>query len=116
MTRATNAIDYIEFPGIDLEATKRFFNAVFGWTFTDWGSDYVSFSGAGIDGGFNRVDGRPVTAPGVLVVLYADDLETAAAAVTAAGGTLVKLPYPFPGGRRFHFLDPNGTELAVWSE
>lgn len=116
MANRNNSINYIEFPLIDNAATKAFYGAVFGWEFTDWGPDYMSFSGAGIDGGFNGVDGTPVTPPGVLVVLYADDLQATLAAVEAADGEIVKPVYDFPGGKRFHFLDPNGTELAIWSE
>ena len=109
-------INYIELPLADAAATKAFYGDVFGWNFTDWGPDYVSFAGAGVDGGFNGVDGVTAAAPGVLVVLYADDLEQTVTAVEAAGGTIVKPVYSFPGGRRFHFRDPSGNELAVWSE
>ena len=76
----------------------------------------MSFAGAGVDGGFNGVDGAQIAAPGVLVALYADDLPQKLKEVEAAGGEVVKPIYSFPGGKRFHFLDPNGTELAVWSE
>lgn len=116
MSHRNNSINYIELPLVDAAKTKAFYGGVFGWEFTDWGPDYISFAGAGVDGGFNGVDHIPVQPPGVLVVLYADDLEKTAAAVEAAGGKIVKPTYHFPGGRRFHFHDPNGTELAVWSE
>ena len=49
-------------------------------------------------------------------MLYAHDLEAMAAKVEAAGAVIVKPIYSFPGGRRFHFRDPSGNELAVWSE
>jgi len=110
------SINYIEFPLVDKAATMTFFSKVFGWTFQEWGDSYISFSGAGVEGGFNGVDGTPVTAPGVLVVLYAKDLETIRKGVADAGRPIVNDIYDFPGGRRFHFTDPNGTELAVWSE
>jgi predicted enzyme related to lactoylglutathione lyase len=116
MSERDNTINYIELPLADAAATKAFYGGVFGWDFTDWGPDYISFAGAGVDGGFNGVDDAKPGAPGVLVVLYADDLEKAAAAVEAAGGAILKPIYSFPGGRRFHFRDPNGNELAVWSE
>lgn len=116
MTNINHAINYIELPLVDNAATKRFYGEVFGWTFTDWGPNYISFSGAGVDGGFNGESGAPVNSPGVLVVLYADDLEKTGAAVRDAGGGIVQEIYAFPGGRRFHFRDPNGNELAVWSD
>ncbi|MEP3276247.1 MAG: VOC family protein [Stappiaceae bacterium] len=111
-----NHIDYIEFPMIDNAGTKNFYAQVFGWEFTDWGDTYISFAGAGIDGGFNGEDDATVVKPGILPVLYADDLAGKLKEVEAAGGTIIKPIYPFPGGRRFHFQDPNGIELAVWSE
>ena len=104
-------IDYVEFAGGDLIATKRFYEQAFGWAFTDYGPSYSAFD-EGLDGGFNA-DGQS-RAP--LVILYADDLEAAEARVRAAGGEILRAPYDFPGGRRFHFRDPSGNELAVWTE
>lgn len=115
MANVDKTINYVEFPLVDADATKRFYSGAFGWDFQDWGADYISFSGAGVEGGFNREDGVPVAAPGVLVILYADDLEDAVGRVVEAGGTIVREIYGFPGGRRFHFSDPNGNELAIWS-
>ena len=116
MSNAANdcRIDYIEFPAKDIAATKRFYNAVFGWPFQDWGPDYAGFSDGRLRGGFTK--DAEVTSRGVLVVLYAADLEAIEAKVKAAGGTILKDTFSFPGGRRFHFADPNGNELAVWSE
>lgn len=113
-TQHDRRIDYIEFPARDLEAMKRFYGDAFGWTFQDWGADYVSFADGRLTGGFRREDA--VTAGGPLVVLYAVDLERTEAAVKAAGGKIAKGIFAFPGGRRFHFTDPSGHELAVWSE
>jgi len=110
--RADGKIDYVEFPGKDLGATKQFYMAAFGWSFTDYGPAYTAFEGQGIDGGFDAEDARP--AP--LVVLYADHLEAMLAKVRAAGGEITRKIMSFPGGRRFHFRDPSGNELAVWSE
>ena len=107
-------IDYIEFPATDLAAVKRFYATAFGWTFTDYGPKYTSFADGRIAGGFTT--DQPVRAGGPLVVLRADDLEAALAKVEAAGGRITKRPFTFPGGRRFHFTDPSGNELAVWSE
>lgn len=108
-----NQMDYVEFPATDIPATKRFYSEVFGWKFTDYGPDYTSFDDGRLGGGFTK-ETRP--GPGVLVVLYASDLEGTEANVKKAGGKIVKPTFSFPGGRRFHFSDPSGNELAVWSE
>lgn len=110
-------ISYVEFPARDLEATKTFFSKVFGWTFQDYGPGYTSFSNAGLDGGFFKADLKATTAAGsALIVLYSDDLERTLSEVQNAGGSVVKEIFPFPGGRRFHFSEPSGNELAVWSD
>lgn len=109
-----NKIDYIEFPATDMVATKKFYVATFGWVFTDWGSEYVSFEDGRTSGGFAKAPS--ISGNGVTVILYATDLAKAEAAVVRNGGTITKPPFEFPGGRRFHFTDPNGNELAVWSE
>ena len=113
-------MDYIEFPATDIAATKRFYNQVFGWGFTDSGPGYTSFSDGRLAGGFNG-ESQPAGADtakthGVLVVLYAASLDDTYRKVKAAGGKIVREIFEFPGGRRFHFADPNGNELAVWSE
>ena len=115
MSNQDNSINYIEFPLVKNTETKKFYHQVFGWEFTDWGPNYISFSGANIDGGFNGEDAE-VSASGVLVVLYASDLDQKLADVKKAGGKISKPIFEFPGGKRFHFRDPNGNELAVWSE
>ena len=108
-------IDYIEFPALDLPATKLFYTTVFGWQFTDYGPHYTAFTDGRLAGGFEKGDKLPARS-GPLVVLYAEDLAAIEQQVTAAGGVIVLPPFAFPGGRRFHFTDPNGNELAVWSE
>lgn len=108
-------IDYIEFSVPDLEKTKRFYSEVFHWSFTDFGPDYSSFDDGRLAGGFARSD-DPVTEGGPLIVIYALHLEQIAEDVVAHGGSIVKEIFEFPGGRRFHFRDPSGHELAVWSE
>ncbi|MBX2861149.1 MAG: hypothetical protein KTR14_07935 [Vampirovibrio sp.] len=118
MANIHHSINYIEFPMLQdkVAETKIFYSQVFGWAFTDWGAAYISFSGADVEGGFNALDDAQVTPCGVLVVLYASDLAATLTRVTDAGGVVVKPTYEFPGGKRFHFQDPNGNELAVWSE
>lgn len=116
MQNIERTINYIEFPLVDTLATIAFYTKAFGWAFQEWGPDYLSFSGAGIEGGFNREDGVTPATPGVLVILYSASLEKIQEDIEAAGGSICRPIYSFPGGRRFHFNDPNGNELAVWSE
>lgn len=106
-------IDYIEFRVRDIAATKAFYGSVFGWTFTDYGPGYCEFQDGRLTGGFTT-QGEPQSG-GPLVVLYGDDLPALSAKVVSAGGKIAKPTFDFPGGQRFHFLDPNGYELAVWS-
>ena len=110
-----HAIDYIEIPVTDLEAAKAFYAAAFGWSLVDYGPEYAGIQGDGKEMGGLRRD-TEVRAGGPLVILYSENLEGSVEAVTAAGGTIVKPIEGFPGGRRFHFADPAGNELAVWSE
>lgn len=107
-------IDYLELPATDIAATKRFYGTLFGWRFEDYGPDYVSFNDGRMNGGFYKADS--VSAGGPLIVLYSRALEATYARVREAGGRIVKEIFSFPGGRRFHFVDPSGNELAVWSE
>lgn len=107
-------VDYIEFPSTDMEETKRFYSTVFGWGFVDYGPDYMSFADGRLNGGF-RLE-PAVTAGGPLVVIYATHLEDIEATIRANGGQIVMEIFEFPGGRRFHFADPSGNELAIWSD
>ena len=109
-----NQIDYVEIPVNDIARTKQFYGEVFGWKFEDYGPDYTSFFDGRLGGGFNLE--KPAPAHGLLLVIYASDLSSAQQKVKSAGGVIVKDTFPFPGGRRFHFADPNGNELAVWSD
>ncbi len=110
-------IDYVEFPCNDFRSSKDFFAQVFGWKFTDYGPGYSAFSGAGLEGGFYAGDLVSRADSGAaLVVLFSDDLEATQRQVERAGGSIVKQIFSFPGGRRFHFLEPSGNELAVWSD
>ena len=115
--RETGKINYVEMPSRDLEVTKKFFGATFGWTFIDYGPAYIAIENAGLDGGFYKSDLVAKSDAGsVLVVLYSAELESTLTKVKSAGGQIVKDIFSFPGGRRFHFADPNGNEYAVWSE
>ena len=112
MSRQTNHIDYVEFAAEDLPSIKTFYEKAFGWEFQDWGPDYASFSSAGLDGGI-RGGEKPVTGSS-LIILYADDLEASEKKVVANGGEITER-HEFPGGRRFHFRDPAGNILGVWT-
>ena len=114
-TSSHHAIDYIEFSVTDIAEAKRFYTAAFDWKFNDYGPTYAGIQGDGREvGGVAQVD--QVTRGGPLVVLYSTDLDATLARVQEAGGDVIRAPYGFPGGRRFHFLDPSGNELAVWAE
>jgi predicted enzyme related to lactoylglutathione lyase len=115
--KINDKINYVEFPARNLEATKTFFVKVFGWSFEDYGSEYAAFSNQGIDGGFYKSDtASSVENGGALIVLYSDSLEDVQEKIERAGGSILKPIFPFPGGRRFHFMEPSGNELAVWSD
>ena len=111
---AHHSINYIEFPADDLMAVKKFYTEAFGWEFTDYGPEYIAFKDGVLEGGFTK--GQASGEAGPLVILYSDNLESSMEGVVRAGGTIAKPIYPFPGGRRFHFRDPVGNHLAVWSE
>ena len=108
------AIDYIEFNVADIARSKAFYGKSFGWRFTDYGPDYCAFSDGRLKGGFAATG--PVTAGGPLVILYDAGLAEILCRIEESGGTIVKPIFEFPGGRRFHFTDPDGYELAVWTE
>lgn len=114
---AHEKINYVEYPARDLAATRRFFQDAFAWSFEDYGPDYIAFSGQGLDGGFYRSDLVARTSDGsALIVFYSDHLEDTLSKVVAAGGSVVKPIFSFPGGRRFHFTEPSGNEFAVWAQ
>jgi predicted enzyme related to lactoylglutathione lyase len=109
-----NRIDYVEIPVTDLVAARTFFEALFGWTFQMWGDDYMSFNDGRLEGGFCRAkEAAPAT--GVLVIFFSADLERDLERVQQLGATISQDIFSFPGGRRFHFVDPTGTEYAIWS-
>jgi len=110
-------INYVELPSRNIEATKAFFSAAFGWQFVDYGPEYAAFSNEGIDGGFYKSDLSALTDRGsALIVFYSKDLEETQLKIEKAGGSIIKPIFSFPGGRRFHFSDPGGNEYAVWSD
>lgn len=115
--KQTGKIDYVEIPSSDIDSTKRFFSEVFDWSFVDYGPEYAAIENAGLDGGFFKSEQHSRSADGsVLVVLYSAELEVTLEKVKAAGGRIIQDIFDFPGGRRFHFLEPCGNEYAVWSE
>lgn len=109
--RQSYQIDYLEFPSDNGLASRKFFDEAFGWAFTSYGPDYTGIDAAGIDAGIDGGQNR-VSAP--MAVIRTTDLEQAERDVTAAGGVILRPAYDFPGGRRFHFREPGGNELAVW--
>ncbi|KQY64390.1 MULTISPECIES: VOC family protein [unclassified Nocardioides] len=116
MSDTHHTVNYIELGATDLAAAKAFYTSAFGWEFNDYGPDYAGIKLPGRDdeiGGLN-----PATTPqpgGPLVLISSDDLDATHAAVLAAGGTVTEGPYAYPGGRRFHFTDPSGNALGVYS-
>jgi len=113
--RPENRIDYVEIPVSDLKKTRTFFEAMFGWPFQEWGEEYMSFNDGQLDGGF-RLEPGLVPSTGVLLVFFSDNLERDVERVKELGATISQDVFPFPGGRRFHFIDPVGTEYAIWSD
>jgi uncharacterized protein len=108
-------IDYVELPSATAhELTRAFYAKAFGWSFAEYGPDYAATTTGDVDVGLNGHPTEALSAP--LPVVRVDDLEAALDAVTKAGGTIAKPIFSFPVGRRFHFIDPSGSELAVWSE
>ena len=111
---AETYIDYIEIPVTDPAKARDFFVALYGWENQEWGPDYISFSDGRLAGGFRRAE-SPAPATGVLLVFKSEDLERDRDRVIELGATISHDIFSFPGGRRFHFVDPVGTEFAIWS-
>lgn len=105
-------IDYIEFRVRDIPETKAFYGSVFGWSFKVYGPDYCEFRDGRLTGGFTT-EGKPQPG-GPLIVLYGDNLRALSDKIVSSGGEISTPTFDFPGGQRFHFIDPNGYELAVW--
>lgn len=110
-------INYVEFPARDIDGTKSFFEAAFGWVFVDYGPEYTAFSNQGLDGGFYKSElHASQDNGGALIVFYSSELEETQLKIENAGGQITKAIFSFPGGRRFHFAEPSGNEFAVWSD
>ena len=110
-------INYVELPARDLQVAQDFFSAVFAWEFTNYGEAYTAFSNAGLEGGFFQSDQCVSTENGsALIVFYSQNLEETQAKIQQHNGKIIREIFSFPGGRRFHFADPNGNEFAVWSD
>ena len=107
----TDKIDYVEFPSANRATTSAFFRAAFGWGITSYGPDYDGIENAGIDGGIDQSQGKVAA---TMAVIRTDDLDGAERRVIAAGGSITRAQYDFPGGRRFHFREPGGNEMAVY--
>jgi predicted enzyme related to lactoylglutathione lyase len=108
-------IDYIELPSATAhELTRSFYSKAFGWEFTSYGPDYSATTNGTVDVGLNGQPEEALSAP--LPVVHVGNLDEAFDSVVAAGGVIAKPIFAFPGGRRFHFVDPSGSELAVWSD
>ena len=107
----SDRLDYIEFPSTDRERTSRFFSQAFGWGMTSYGPSYDGIEGAGLDGGIDQSAERVAA---TMAVVRTDDLDAAEQRVLAAGGVITRPQFDFPGGRRFHFREPGGNELAVY--
>jgi len=114
MSIKDNHINFVEFKAKDLEKIKKFYNKSFDWTFTDYGPTYTAFSDSGLEGGFEKTEYEIMN--GALVVLYHTNLDLIKNKIIKSGGEISKDIFSFPGGRRFHFIDPAGNELAVWSD
>ena len=109
-------IDYVEIPTKDISKSRSFFTELFGWAFTDYGPDYTAFEDGRINGGFFTSDKVSLTDNGgTLIVLYSENLESSMTEAIQLGASITKEIFSFPGGRRFQFTEPGGSEFSVWS-
>lgn len=104
-------LNYVELPVRGIAASKAFYEKTFGWSMTEFGPTYAATTSGDTDIGLQADTEEATKAP--LPVIEVEDLEAAQAAVEQAGGRIVRPIFAFPGGRRFHFLDPSGNELAA---
>ncbi|MEM8594067.1 MAG: VOC family protein [Pseudomonadota bacterium] len=116
-SKPATRLNYLEFPSRDLVSTKAFFEEAFQWEFTDYGDEYSAFDSGVLDGGFFKSDQVASAKHGAaLAVFYSDDLEASMTRIESLGGVITQAIFEFPGGRRFHFVEPGGNELAVWGD
>jgi predicted enzyme related to lactoylglutathione lyase len=116
-TSRHHTFDYVELAAPDLAAAKEFYAAAFGWSFNDYGPAYSGIRRPGGEGEIGGLSPEGSAGPGTpLVIVYSDDLDATLESVRGAGATIDQEPFEFPGGRRFHFSDPAGNSLAVWTE
>jgi uncharacterized protein len=108
---AKNQLVYLELPTTDVAILKQFYSSLFDWKFHDFGDEYTAFNEAGLEGGFNADTAEKTKAP--LAIIETDEIEVMEKKVLSAGGMITVPTFAFPGGRRFHFTDPSGNELAV---
>lgn len=107
-------LNYVELPAGEIGATRSFYEQAFGWTMTEFAPTYAATTSGDVDLGLDADKADQPSAP--LPVIEVSDVEAALAAVEQAGGTIVRPIFSFPGGRRFHFRDPSGNELAAWQK
>ena len=112
-----NSVDYVEIPSRDVTKSKVFFTALFGLKFTDYGPDYVAFEDGRLSGGFYTSDKvSSVAAGAAIIIFYTEHLESLRERAIALGATITRDIFTFPGGRRFHFAEPGGSEFSIWSD
>lgn len=104
-------LNYVELPTTNIGATKAFYEAAFGWSLTEFGPSYAATTSGDTDIGLQADRAEATEAP--LAVIEVENLDAALEAVSSAGAEIVKPIFAFPGGRRFHFRDPSGNELAA---
>lgn len=109
----TYQIDYVEFPSIDNVRSRKFFADAFSWHHVSFSPSYDEIRGAGLLAGVESGEAVKTAAP--IAVIRTSDFEAAKQAVIAAGGTITLPLFEYPGGRRFHFREPGGNELGVWT-
>ncbi|HEX9138725.1 MAG TPA: VOC family protein [Steroidobacteraceae bacterium] len=107
-------MNYVELPARDLPRSHAFYEKAFGWTLASYGPTYSATTTDDVDIGLQADLPEATQAP--LPIIQVTDLEAALAAVQRAGGQISKPIFSFPGGRRFHFRDPSGNELAAWQK
>jgi len=114
MPNIHHTVNYIELPATDIQAMKDFYGTVFQWEFTDYGPAYCEFRDKTLTGGFDT--SLTSTDVGPTVIFYSEDLDASLEQVESAGASINIPIFEFPGGKRFHFVDPSGNHLAIWTD